>query len=107
MRKLRVLLVLLAFSVLATAASSISDLGDSFEEQMMQVVDLLKNIVPIISLALFIFAGLVYAIGQVFDAQTRHKAQNWALAMITGGIIGFLLVLVAPYLVEFLMGFSG
>jgi len=55
---------------------------------------------------LFVFAGLVYAVGQVFDVQTRQKAQNWAMAMIVGGIIGIIIVLIAPWLVDFLLGFS-
>lgn len=106
MRKLKSLVVLSAMSFTAAAASSFSDLGIKFTDQLQSLVDVLRNIVPIVSLGLFIFAGLVYAIGQVFDAGTRQKAQNWAMAMITGGIIGFLLVIIAPWIVQFLVDFQ-
>jgi len=101
MRKLAIALLL---SQIAFAATT--DLTVKFNDQMVSLVDLIKSIVPVVALGLFVLAGLVYAIGQVFDAQTRQKAQSWAMSMIVGGIIGVLLVIVAPWLVNFLLGFS-
>ena len=89
------------------SASTASEIGSSVTAQLIELVKMLQGIVPAIALGLFIFAGVVYAIGQVFDVQTRQKAQNWAMAMIVGGIIGVLIVIMAPWLVDFLLGFSG
>jgi hypothetical protein len=95
---------MLAGTVFAATASSI---GSTVTGQLIELVKMLQGIVPVIALGLFVFAGIVYAVGQVFDVQTRNKAQNWAMAMIVGGIIGVLIVLIAPWLVDFLLGFSG
>jgi hypothetical protein len=87
-------------------AQTTSGFASGVNEQLVQLVEMLRSIVPVIALGLFVFAGLVYAVGQVFDVQTRQKAQNWAMAMIVGGIIGIIIVLIAPWLVDFLLGFS-
>jgi len=87
-------------------AQATSGFASGVNEQLIQLVEMLRSIVPVIALGLFVFAGLVYAVGQVFDVQTRQKAQNWAMAMIVGGIIGIIIVLIAPWLVDFLLGFS-
>jgi hypothetical protein len=97
-----------AVSSLATVAfaAGTSTIASNVNSQLTALVELIRSIVPIIALGLFVLAGLVYAIGQVFDAQTRQKAQSWAMAMIVGGIIGVLIVIIAPWLVDFLLGFS-
>ena len=104
MRKSLLPLAMLAFVSVAFATTTFAS---NVNEQLTSLVEMLRNIVPVISLGLFVFAGVIYAIGQVFDVQTRQKAQGWAMAMIVGGIIGLLIVIVAPWLVSFLLGFSG
>ena len=100
----------LPFAVLLAASSvfaaDISDLGSNVSSQLTQIIDLLRSVTPLLALGLFVLAGLVYAIGQVFDAPTRQKAQNWAMAIIIGTIIGVLIVVVAPFLVNWLVAFS-
>ena len=101
----RIVIALALFAQLAVAATP-QEMGTKFNQQMVMLVDALRSVVPVIALGLFVLAGVVYAIGQVFDIQTRQKAQGWAMAMIVGGIIGVLIVVLAPWLVEFLLGFS-
>ena len=98
-------LAILALVPLAAALTT-TGFARGVNEQLMALVDMLRSIVPVVSLGLFVFAGIVYAVGQVFDVQTRQKAQAWSMAMIVGGIIGIILVLIAPWLVDFLLGFS-
>jgi len=99
------LLALLMFAPLALATTP-GAMAGGVNEQLIALVEALRSIVPVIALGLFVFAGIVYAIGQMFDVQTRQKAQAWAMAMIVGGIIGVLIVLISPWLVDFLLGFS-
>jgi len=101
------ILLPIALIALASVAFATSSVASTINQQLIDLVNMLRNIVPVISLGLFVFAGIVYAIGQVFDVQTRQKAQNWAMAMIVGGIIGIIIVIIAPWLVDFLLGFSG
>lgn len=103
--KLKLLFASLLLAQLVFAAST-SKLANNVNEQLVALVEMLRSIVPVIALGLFVFAGIVYAVGQVFDVQTRQKAQGWAMAMIVGGIIGVLIVIIAPSLVDFLLGFS-
>jgi len=103
MRSFRALAPLLA----SGAVFATSRLASNINTSLLDLVQLIKDIVPIVVLALFILAGLVYALGQVFDAATRQKAQNWAMAMIVGGVVGILIVIIAPFLVDFLVGMSG
>ena len=105
MRKMN-LLALLLFAGVAFA-QAYDDLGTNITTQLMALVEFLRGVVPVVVLGLFVFAGVIYAIGQVFDVQTRQKAQNWAMAMIVGGVIGLLIVLIAPSLVRFIIGFGG
>lgn len=105
MRKLS-LLALPALAGAAFAATG-SQIGSNITSQLIELVKLLQGIVPVVALGLFVFAGVVYALGQIFDVQTRQKAQNWAMAMIVGGVIGILIVIIAPFLVDFLIGFGG
>ena len=90
----------------AVFAASSSGFASGVNSQLIALVEMLRSIVPVIALGLFVFAGIVYAIGQVFDVQTRQKAQAWAMAMIVGGIIGVIIVLISPWLIDFLLGFS-
>ena len=80
--------------------------SQSINSNLMELVGLMRNILPIVGLGLFVLAGIIYAIGQFFDVQTRVKAQSWALSMIVGGIIGILIGLAAPFIVDFLLSFS-
>ena len=105
MNKSAVALGILALVCVAFAQGS--DVGQNINENLAILVNTLQSIVPVVVLGLFVFAGVVYAVGQAFDASTRQKAQSWAMAMIVGGIIGILIVIVAPWLVRFLLGFSG
>jgi len=106
MKRILLPIALIALASVAFAAST-SSVASTINQQLIDLVNMLRNIVPVISLGLFVFAGIIYAIGQVFDVQTRQKAQNWAMAMIVGGIIGIIIVIIAPWLVDFLLGFSG
>ncbi|VVC03753.1 Uncharacterised protein [Candidatus Bilamarchaeum dharawalense] len=56
------------------------------------------------ALLMIILAGAVYAIGQIMGAETRARASVWATAMLTGAIIGALIYLVAPVIVQALIG---
>jgi len=61
---------------------------------------LVTGVLPTLSLILFLFAGLAYAAGQAFGAETKAKAQGWAMSLLVGGIIGIVLAVLAPILVQ-------
>jgi len=65
---------------------------------------LIIGVLPTLALILFLFAGLAYAAGQAFGAETKAKAQGWAMSLLVGGIIGVVLAVLAPLLVTIFVG---
>jgi len=68
--------------------------------QLCQFRALIVGILPTIVLITFLLAGLIYIAGQTFGAEMKSRAQNWAMSLIAGGIIGMTAVVVAPLLVD-------
>ena len=49
-------------------------------------------------------AGIAYAAGQFFGAEIRAKSQAWAMNMIAGAIIGFLIIVFSKIIINNLTG---
>jgi len=107
-RKVVVLIALLILSSVSTAqigrctAEGIC-IASQFNDLCMDV----KNAVPIIAFAMLLIAGIIYAAGQIMGAETRARANVWATALLTGGIIGLILAAATPYIVWFFLGTFG
>lgn len=56
------------------------------------------------AMILVVLAGATYAIGQVLGAETRARAAVWATAMITGAVIGIVIYIIMPPIIQALMG---
>jgi hypothetical protein len=56
----------------------------------------LKTMLPIAIMLMIIFAGVVYAAGQMMGAETRARATVWATAALTGALFGALIYAIAP-----------
>ncbi len=55
---------------------------------------------------MIILAGAIYAIGQVMGAETRARASVWATAMLTGAVIGAIIYILTPYIIQTMLGSS-
>ena len=64
----------------------------------------LMQVLPVVSMLMIIGAGVVYAAGQMMGAETRARANTWATAMLIGAVIGILIVVVAPNVLDILYG---
>ena len=62
----------------------------------------LMTVLPVVSMLMVIGAGVVYAAGQMMGAETRARANTWATAMLIGAVIGILIVVVAPSVLDIL-----
>ncbi|MGC9005207.1 MAG: hypothetical protein ACP5JC_01095 [Candidatus Micrarchaeia archaeon] len=60
----------------------------------------LKTTLPVFAAVLIIFAAVIFAAGQVMGAETRSRANVWATAMLVGALIGILVALVGPWVVQ-------
>lgn len=56
----------------------------------------LTSLLPIVGMLMILVAAVVYATGQVMGAETRARGNVWATACIGGALMAFLIVAVAP-----------
>ena len=59
-----------------------------------------RTFLGISAMVLIVLAGAVYAIGQILGAETRARAAVWATAMLTGAVIGIIIYLVVPSIIN-------
>lgn len=100
--KMRMTWVFLALSLIgmAVATSGLNNLSTALTNLCSGV----KSLIPIVAFLLIVSAGVVYAAGQLLGAETRARASVWATAMLIGAIIGLLIVVVTPNVLEALYG---
>ena len=84
------------FAISAEAQKLTSTLGS--------ICNLAAALLPVIAFVLFILAGVAYAAGNFFGADARAKSTGWAMNMITGAVIAFLLWIIGPMLISSLAG---
>ena len=97
-------IALLLMSGLLAAQSSVAS---NISNQLCNIRNLITGIIPTIALIMFLLAGLAYAAGQTFGAEMKAKAQGWAMSLLVGGIVGILIAVVAPFLVNVFIGMGG
>jgi len=102
--KYTALLALLAVGVVS--ASRVGAMATAIASGLCLFKILVTGVLPTLSLILFLFAGLAYAAGQAFGAETKAKAQGWAMSLLIGGIIGIVLAVLAPVLVSIFITMS-
>jgi len=76
----------------------------AISNQLCNIKNLIVGIIPTIALIMFLLAGLVYAAGQTFGAEMKAKAQGWAMSLLVGGIVGIVIAVIAPLLVDTFIG---
>jgi len=82
-------------------------MSERIGEQFGVLVEAIKSLIAPIALGLFTFAGVVYAVSQALDNDTKKKGERWSMSIATGALIGLLIIFVAPVLVEILWGMGG
>jgi len=81
-------------------AAQVSSDGSSIKSGVCMLADTAKAIMASVIFALIIMAAVVYAAGQVFGAETRSRATVWATAMIIGAVIGILIFVLVPQILQ-------
>ena len=61
---------------------------------------LVYELIPLTALTMVLTAAVVYAAGQFFGAETRARANVWATSMLTGALIGIIIVVIVPWLLH-------
>jgi len=84
-----------------------SDVSSNITSQLCNIKSLINAIIPTVALIMFLLAGLIYAAGQTFGAEMKAKSQGWAMSLLVGGIIGIVIAVMAPWLVNLFIGMQG
>ncbi len=67
----------------------------------------IQDLVPVTAMLLVVAAAIIYALGQMFGAETRARATVWATSCLTGAVIGVLIAAIAPSILGILAGQAG
>jgi uncharacterized membrane protein len=94
----------LLIGLLAIAFATQSTVLTSLNKAVLDLCQGLKTILPIAIMLMIIFAGVVYAAGQMMGAETRARATVWATAALTGALIGVLIYAIAPAVLTTIYG---
>jgi drug/metabolite transporter (DMT)-like permease len=95
------LLTLLIFFILAGVL--FSGIGELMNNICVQI----RSLIPLVSVSLLVIAGMVYAIGKVLGQEFRSKSESWATTIAIGAILGLILAVSAPLIVETLIDAMG
>ena len=94
-----VFFVLLSISVISASG---------IQSALVGLCNNLRGIIGVAMIFLVLLAALIYAIGQVMGAETRARATVWSTAMFTGAIMGAVIYIVMPVVLNALFtGQSG
>jgi hypothetical protein len=95
MKKTAVLLALALAMSLVAAQSILGDTSTGVKGGVSQLCSDLYTLMPVAAMLMVVFAGVIYASGQMMGAETRARANVWATAALTGALIAILIVTVA------------
>lgn len=93
-------------SLLFLAGLLFSTLGD-LPAAVSSLCVALTNLLPVVGMLMILVAAVVYATGQIMGAETRARANVWATAALGGALMAFLIVSVAPPVLQALYGGGG
>src|SRR5271157_969456 len=102
-----ILSLLLSAGLASAAAVTTTGTAANISAALCTFKVLVIGVLPALSLILFLFAGLAYAAGSAFGAETKAKAQGWAMSLLVGEIIGIILAVLAPVLVNIFVNTAG
>jgi hypothetical protein len=93
---LMILTVFFGFAFATTTATK----GTAIQEIMGDLCDTINGLLPIFGFVLFVLAGVAYAAGQFFGAELRGRSMGWAMNMVVGAIIAFVLYALGPMIIS-------
>lgn len=96
------LLVLALFSEIAFA--EVSSPTDQLKAALQELCNGLKSLVPVAAMLMVLLAAVIYSTGQLMGAETRARANVWATSCLTGALIGILISVVAPAVLQTISG---
>jgi len=67
----------------------------------------IRNLVPLLGVISLVIGGAIYAGSQVLGAEARAKMNVWATALLTAGVLGIVVGMLAPAAMKFIIDAFG
>jgi hypothetical protein len=62
----------------------------------------MNSLLPVVAMLMVLVGSVVYAAGQMMGAETRARANVWAMSCLTGALVAMLIATVAPSVFKFM-----
>ena len=98
---------LLLMSGLLASMTFSQGITSSVTAQICKLFNTIHTIIFVLGLALMITGAALYAGANVMPATQKGQLQGYGMGMIFGGIIGVILALAAPFILQIISGQSG
>ena len=96
---------LLVFALLiGSAFAAPTGPTDSLQQALKDLCGSVESLIPIAAMLMILLAAVIYATGQMMGAETRARANVWAISCLTGALIGILIATIAPKVLEIIAG---
>ena len=82
---------------------SVSFAASAISSALLELCSAAKTFLGGAIMIMILLAGATYALGQVLGAETRARASVWATAMMTGALIGALIYVLTPFIINALL----
>ena len=81
---------------------------NTLTSQLCGIVNGVRTIIGVLALVMFLVGGVLYSAAHFMPAAGQIKAnmQGWAMGMILGAVVGVILVILAPIIVNHLIAFD-
>ena len=76
----------------------------SIQLGLCELYTMVNQLLAVVVFVLIVVAAIIYAAGQVMGAETRARASVWATSMIVGAVIGIVIYLLVPIILDTMLG---
>lgn len=92
--------LLLANIVMATSGNTA---GTQIISAVCEIYNVIKVALPALIFVMIVLAAAIYAGGQIMSAEMRSRASVWANSLIIGAVMGLLIWLIVPAVLQYLL----
>lgn len=98
---------MLVLSMLFGLVAATPDPTEDISAGICGLYTLVNTVLTAVIFLLIVAAAIVYAGGQLLGAETRARATVWATSMFMGALIGVLIYVIVPFVLNLMMGGEG
>jgi hypothetical protein len=93
-----------AFALSLLMGTAFADPTSQLKAALTDLCVGLRELVPVAAMLMVLLASVIYATGQMMGAETRARANVWATSALTGALIGILISVIAPAVLQIIAG---